>query len=79
MLTKVWVTAPQSNIEAVPWARLMRPELIAESRSRRSGGIPSDTASGTPSEDTTAACPTSGTRSVKSVMSQLRSCTWLLA
>jgi hypothetical protein len=53
--------------------------VTAERCSTPSGRIPSDTARGTPSEDTTTACATSGTRSVKSVTSQLRSCVWSLA
>src|SRR5580692_1910251 len=39
--------------------------------------MPSDNASGTPSADTTAACATYGTRAVKSLMSQFRSCRYM--
>ena len=38
-----------------------------------SAGIPADSASGTPSADTTIACATSSTRVVNSVTSQFRS------
>src|SRR5215469_1059499 len=73
--TTVWTTAPPSNTREAPWVRLVRPEVTAASWSARSCGNPAENASGSPSEDTTTACATSGTRSTKFVISQLRSWT----
>src|SRR5579872_4552290 len=72
--TTVCTTAPPSNTRDAPWVRLVRPEVTAASWSARSWGNPALNASGRPSEDTTTACATSGTRSTKLVISQLRSC-----
>src|SRR5580692_6613872 len=72
--TTVWTTAPPSNTRDAPWVRLVRPDVTAASWSARSCGKPALNASGRPSEDTTTACATSGTRSTKLVISQLRSC-----
>src|SRR5215472_15019696 len=72
--TTVWTTAPPSNTLDAPWVRLVRPDVTAASWSARSCGNPAENASGRPSEDTTTACATSGTRSTKLVISQLRSC-----
>src|SRR5450755_4908740 len=53
--------------------RLTSPEVMAAKCSAESAGMSSDSASGTPSADITAACATSATRVVKSVTSQPRS------
>ena len=58
---------------AAPLIRLVSPEVMAENCSTASYGMPADSASGTPSADTTIACATSATRVVKSVTSQFRS------
>src|ERR1700759_2458214 len=73
--TTVCTTAPPSNTREAPWVRLVSPEVTAASWSARSCGKPALNASGRPSEETTTACATSGTRSTKLVISQLRSCT----
>src|SRR6516164_4201035 len=72
--TTVCTTAPPSNTRDAPWVRLVSPDVTAASWSARSCGKPALNASGRPSEDTTTACATSGTRSTKLVISQLRSC-----
>src|SRR5215472_7359273 len=72
--TTVWLTWPPSNTRDAPWVRLVRPEVTAASWSTRSGGKPCENAIGSPSDDTTMACATDGTRSTKFVTSQLRSC-----
>src|ERR1700722_12626800 len=72
--TTVCTTAPPSNTRDAPCVRLVSPEVTAASWSARSWGKPALNASGSPSEDTTTACATSGTRSTKLVISQLRSC-----
>src|ERR1022692_4866076 len=72
--TTVWVTAPPSNTRAAPWVRLVRPDVTAESWSTRSAGNPCENAIGSPSDETTIACATEGTRSTKLVISQFRSC-----
>jgi hypothetical protein len=53
--------------------RLVSPEVMAASWPAKAAGMCSESASGTPSADTTAACATSATRVVKSVTSQFRS------
>src|SRR5579875_3038782 len=73
--TTVCTTAPPSNTREAPWVRLVSPEVTAASWSARSCGKPALNASGRPSEDTTTACATSGTRSTKLVTRKLRSCT----
>src|SRR6516225_134643 len=73
--TTVCTTAPPSKTREAPWVRLVSPEVTAASWSARSCGKPAENASGSPSEDTTTACATSGTRSTKFVISQLRSWT----
>src|SRR5712691_2149022 len=72
--TTVWETAPPSNTREAPWVRLVRPDVTAASWSTRSGGKPCEYAIGRPSDETTMACATEGTRSTKLVTSQLRSC-----
>src|SRR5215469_13611993 len=72
--TTVWDTAPPSNTREAPCVRLVRPEVTAASWSTRSEGKPCEYAIGRPSDDTTMACATEGTRSTKFVTSQLRSC-----
>ena len=72
--TTVCSTVPASNTRAAPWVRLASPEATAASWSARSGGNPSEKASGSPSADTTIAWATAGTRSTKFVISQFRSC-----
>src|SRR6516164_6675681 len=72
--TTVCTTAPPSNTRDAPWVRLVSPDVTAASWSARSCGNPALNANGRPSEDTTTACATSGTRSTKLVISQLRSC-----
>src|SRR5579859_5658151 len=72
--TTVCTTAPPSKTRDAPWVRLVSPDVTAASWSARSWGKPALNASGRPSEDTTTACATSGTRSTKLVISQLRSC-----
>src|SRR6516162_6073519 len=72
--TTVCTTAPPSKTREAPWVRLVRPDVTAASWSARSCGKPAENASGRPSEDTTTACATSGIRSTKFVISQLRSC-----
>src|SRR5450755_2780051 len=72
--TTVWVTAPPSNTRAAPWVRLVRPDVTAASWSTRSAGNPCENAIGSPSDETTIACATEGTRSTKLVISQFRSC-----
>jgi len=71
--TSAWVARPASNSRAAPCIRLVSPEVMAASWPAKPAGMCSDSASGTPSADTTAACATSGTRAVKSVTSQFRS------
>jgi hypothetical protein len=71
--TRAWVGWPASKIRAAPSIRLVSPEVIAASCSANACGTYSDSASGTPSADTTTACATSATRPVKSVTSQFRS------
>src|SRR5690348_14780771 len=73
--TTVCTTAPPSKTREAPWVRLVRPDVTAASWSARSWGNPAENASGSPSEDTTTAWATSGTRSTKFVISQLRSWT----
>jgi hypothetical protein len=65
---------PASNSRAAPCIRLVSPEVMAASCPPNPAGMYSESASGTPSADTTAACATSATRLVKSVTSQFRSC-----
>src|SRR6266568_2866769 len=72
--TTVWVTAPPSKTLAAPWVRLVRPDVTAASWSTRSAGNPCENAIGRPSDETTIACATEGTRSTKFVISQFRSC-----
>src|SRR5215472_8816013 len=72
--TTVCTTAPPSNTRDAPWVRLLSPDVTAASWSARSCGNPALNASGRPSEETTTAWATSGTRSTKLVISQLRSC-----
>src|SRR5215475_3782993 len=74
MVTRAWVTAPPPNIRPAAPARPTKPAVIAESCTSRSGCVRSDTATRTPSEATTAARRTPGTRSAKSVMSRSGSC-----
>src|SRR5450432_598150 len=72
--TTVWVTAPPSNTRAAPCVRLVRPDVTAAIWSTRSAGKPCENAIGSPSDETTIACATEGTRSTKLVISQFRSC-----
>src|SRR5215469_5051337 len=74
IVTRAWMTAPSSTIWAAVLARLIKPAVIAESCPRSSGSALSETATKTPSEVTTAARRTSGTRSVKPARSWSRSC-----
>src|ERR1700735_5711541 len=76
MVTRAWVKAPPSNTSTAPRAKPIKPEVIAESFSKSSGRISPDAASGTPSEDTASTRTTSGTHSVKPVMSRSRSFGW---
>ncbi len=71
--TRAWVGWPASNSRAAPCIRLVSPEVMAASCPAKPVGMCSESASGTPSADTTAACATSATRVVKSVTSQFRS------
>src|SRR5580692_4916467 len=73
--TTVWTTAPPSKTREAPWVRLVRPDVTAASWSARACGNPAENASGRPSDETTTAWATSGTRSTKFVISQLRSWT----
>src|SRR5215472_19068908 len=68
------MTAPLSTTWAAVPARLIRPAVIADSCTRSSGFVRSETASKTPSEVTTAARRTSGTRWAKPARSRSRSC-----
>jgi hypothetical protein len=67
-----WMGSPASKIRAAPSIRLLSPQVIAASCSARVSGMAADFASVTPSADTTMACATLATRSVKSVTSQSR-------
>ena len=71
--TRAWEGGPASNSRAAPCIKLVSPEVMAASCPAKPAGMCSESASGTPSADTTAACATSATRAVKSVTSQFRS------
>src|SRR6476469_236817 len=68
--TIVSLTPPASKQRAAPCVRLMRPDATADSWSARSTGSRADAASSSPSADTTTACATPVTRSVKSSTNQ---------
>jgi hypothetical protein len=71
--TTVWRTSSPSKMLAAPLVMLTRPEVTAANWSALSRGSRSETATNNPSDDTTTACATPGTRSVKALISQLRS------
>src|SRR6266545_2513719 len=70
--TTVCVTLPPPKIRAAPWVRLARPEATAARRSALARSSRSDTASSSPSADSTIACAAPGTLLAKLETSQLR-------
>src|SRR6266508_5420696 len=71
--TTVCLTRPWSSTRAAPWVRLARPEAIAASWSAFGRSSRSETATGSPSAETTIAWATEGIWFAKLPMSQLRS------
>lgn len=76
--TTVCLTTSPSNIWAAPAVMLISPEVTAASLSAWSRGRWAEIATSSPSEETTTACATPGTRSANAFTSQLRSrASWL--
>src|SRR5918994_279754 len=77
--TTVWLTSPPSIRSAPLWVRLASPEAMAANWSALGRSRRSETATGSPSADTTMAWAPPGVLLAKLPTSQLKSLAWLLS